>query len=71
MSRASAWATRVLMNRVVEYGVGSLRGRPTITLGIDGSEGRKSAHLRPDQARRIAQRLNDLAFHVEQLERES
>lgn len=67
----STWATGALWGRVVEYGVGMLRGRPTVTLAIDASEGRRTCHLRPAQARRIAQRLNDLAFHVEQLEREN
>lgn len=66
----SRWATAALWNRVVEYGLSTLRGRQTITIAIDSSEGRRTAHLTPYMARRIAQRLNDLAFHVEQMQRE-
>lgn len=67
----SPWATPVLHNRVVEHGLDAYRGKPTVTLGIDSAEGRRMARLRPAEARRIAQRLNDLAFHCEQLEREA
>lgn len=60
----------VAMNRVVEFGVGQLRGRHKVTLAIDSSEGRRSVQLSPREAHHIAQRLTDLAFHVEQIERE-
>lgn len=66
----SRWATRALWGRVVGYGLSTLRGQQTVVLTIDSSEGRRTAHLTPYQARRVAQRLNDLAFHVEQMERE-
>lgn len=67
----SRWAIAARLNRVVEFGVGQLRGRHTITLAIDAPDGRRGAHLSAREARYVAQRLNDLAFHVEQLDREA
>lgn len=65
------WAVAARMNRIVEFGIGQLRGQHTVTLAIDAADGRRGAHLNAREARYVAQRLNDLAFHIEQLEREA
>jgi hypothetical protein len=66
-----SWAVEALFRRLVTFGIGNPRGQYTVELAIDSADGRRAAHMTPEQARRVAQRLNDLAFHVEQIGREA
>lgn len=62
------WSFPAFGNRLVALGLGERKGRPVITVAVDSTIGRRSAHMGVRNARLLHENLGHLIEQAEQLE---